>query len=395
MNGQPIKFVYVTTVPESLSFFIGQVSYLKARGMEVHAVSSSGPLLDRFIEAERIPVHLVEMGRRISPGTDICAVVKMYRIFRGLRPDIVQAQTPKAALVGIVAAWLAGTPVRIYNIIGLRLLTTRALQRFLLTSAERICCRLATQLLCASHSLRNVFVAQKLCPAHKIKVLGNGSVNGIDSQRRFNPRSVSSEQVRAARTARGIPEGAVVLGFVGRVVRDKGVVELARAWRVLRSEFTQVHLMIIGPRESEDPIPEDIWQVLSSDSRVHVTGHIGNEELPVFFAAMDLLILPSYREGFPFVPLEAASMEVPVVATRVPGCIDAISDGVTGLLIEPRNTAELAHAIRQYLVDPELRRRHGSNGRARVIREFAQEPLWNCMYQEYIRLLTASNDGVQ
>jgi glycosyltransferase involved in cell wall biosynthesis len=176
-----------------------------------------------------------------------------------------------------------------------------------------------------------------------------------------------------------------VVGFVGRIVRDKGIAELVAAWKTLRAEFPNLHLLMVGSFEPQDAVSPDVENLLTSDERIHLTGIVYNTA-PVY-AAMDILTLPTYREGLPNVPLEAAAMELPVVATLIPGCIDAVQDGVTGTLVPPRNAEALADAIRMYLHDSELRRQHGQVGRDRVLREFRQEAIWEAVYQEYLQLL--------
>ena len=258
------KLVHVTTVPESLSFFIGQVSYLKRKGIDVYAVSSPGELLEPFLESEQVPFYPIEMQRRISPLDDIPAIRKLYTYFRRLQPDIVQVQTPKAGLLGIIAAWMARTPVRIYNVLGLRMMTAGVIDRAILRMTERVSCALATDVWCVSHSVREVMIAEKLCPASKIKVLRSGSVNGIDSQVRFNPAKVPPELGRHFRSRYNVPTKAPLVGFLGRIVRDKGVVELAEAWKTVRNNFEQAHLILVGAREPGGDIPDDVWRDLSA-----------------------------------------------------------------------------------------------------------------------------------
>jgi len=172
---------------------------------------------------------------------------------------------------------------------------------------------------------------------------------------------------------------------VGRVVRDKGLIELAQAWRGLREEWPSLHLLVAGPFESEDPIPADVEATLRSDPRVHLAGMV--HDMPSIYRTLDLLVLPSYREGFNTALLEAAAMGLPVVATRIPGCVDAVRDGETGLLVPVRDAQALTAAIGTYLGDPALRRRHGANGRRRARREFEPGRLREALFQEYIRLL--------
>jgi glycosyltransferase involved in cell wall biosynthesis len=389
MNKQP-TLVTITTVSESLTLFTGHARYLTRKGMTVHAIAAPGRLLDEYLQSEQVPFYPVQMHRRISPLSDLPALYKLYTYLRDRRPDIVQAQTPKAALLGMLAAWLARTPVRIYNVVGLRMMTAGPREKAILRLAEAITCTLATQVWCVSDSVRNVMIDEKLCPPSRITVLGHGSVNGIDSLVTFNPANVSIEVAEEFRNRYAIPRDAIVIGFLGRIVRDKGIIELAEAWKQVRLVSDQVRLIIVGVRESGDPVPNEVWNALASDPRVHITGFVPGTDLPAFFAAIDMLVLPTYREGFPVVTLEAASMERPVIATRVPGCVDAVINGVTGTLVNPKDADDLARAIKCYIFDANLRRTHGANARARVLKDFAQEPLWERMYQEYCHLVNVA-----
>jgi glycosyltransferase involved in cell wall biosynthesis len=324
------------------------------------------------------------MARRITPLRDLISIWRLYRVLRRFRPDIVHAQTPKGGLLGTIAAWLAATPVRIYHIRGLPYMGAVGVRRFLLRNTERVACTLSHAVLCVSRSVREVAVAEPLCAPDKITVLLGGSGNGVDALGRFDPvgNAAHRETIRASL---GIPPNADVIGFVGRIVRDKGVVELAAAWSALRDAYPDTHLLLVGPFEPQDPIPREVETLLRNDPRVHLTGH--TLQTAPFYAAMDLVVLPTYREGFPNVPLEAASMELPVVATRIPGCVDAIQDGVTGTLVPPRDAAALTTAITTYLAHPSLRRAHGQAGRERVLREFRQEAIWAALRAHYEALL--------
>jgi glycosyltransferase involved in cell wall biosynthesis len=329
----------------------------------------------------------VDMPRRITPFHDLAALTQLLRHIRQVKPHIVHAHTPKGGLLGMIAAAIQGVPVRIYHMRGLPLLGSRGPRRLLLWLTERIACQCAHEVICVSESVRSAAIRSGIADAEKIRVLHRGSGNGVDARGRFNP-ALQGPAVRAESRARlGIPPEALVLGFVGRIVRDKGVVELARAWELLAAEYPRLHLLMVGPFEPQDPLPPATVALLRSHPRVHLAGEDWSPA--PLYAAMDIVVLPTYREGFPNVPLEAAAMGIPVVATRVPGCTDAIIDGNTGTLVPPRDADALRAAVAAYLDDPVARERHGAAGRERVLRDFEPEAIWLAMFDVYRRLLAS------
>jgi glycosyltransferase involved in cell wall biosynthesis len=378
------RIVHIMTVPESLGFLRGQTAFMKARGHELHAVTSPGPLLDEFAREYAIPTHAVEMPRRITPLDDLRSLAQLVLLLRELEPDLVHAHTPKGGLLGMLAATLAGVPCRVYHMRGLAMVTSAGARRALLIAAERVSCALAREVICVSHSLREVAIDLDLVDPDKIVVLLGGSGNGVDAQGRFNPERHAHARAQL-RAELGIPADALVVGFIGRLVRDKGVVELARAWASLRGEYPGAHLIVAGPEEERDAVPHHILDQLRQDPSVHMMGF--TRDTPRVYAASDLITLPTYREGFPNVPLEAAAMGLPVVATRIPGCVDAVDDGVTGLLVPPRDALALTQALRRYMDDPLMRAQHGQAGRARVMTDFDQRALWSALAERYDQLL--------
>jgi len=377
--------MHITTVPQSLGFLSGQVGYMGCRGFEVSAVASPGALLDEFGASAGIAVHAVPMPRKISLVQDVRAVANLRSLFAGSSPAIVHAHTPKGGLLGMISATIARVPIRIYHIHGLPYMAATGKKRILLENTERVSCRLAHRVFCVSHSIRDVAIADGVCPADKIVVFGGGSINGMDATHRFDPSRFPAEDRQIRRAKLGIEASDLVIGFVGRIVRDKGIEELACAWTGLREADPTAKLVLVGPVEPQDPVSEETLRTLQSDPRVIMTGSV--DDTSAYYPVFDLVVLPTYREGLPNVPLEAAAMELPVVATRIPGCIDAVVDGETGTLAPVRDADALADAIRRYLDDPELRRRHGQAGRKRVLRDFRQEVIWEAVYQEYCRLL--------
>jgi glycosyltransferase involved in cell wall biosynthesis len=384
-GGSNPRVLHVTTVPMTLSFLRGHVAHARSKGFEVHALSSPGGPLDEFGRELQIDVHPVLMPRRMTPLVDLAALWRIVRVIRHVRPTIVHAHTPKGSLLAMMAATLCRVPVRVYHQHGLPLMTATGVRRLILRGAERTTCRLAHQVICISRSLREVLIGEGLCPAGKLKVLEQGSIDGVEADRKFDPADTTTESAERVRARYRIPQDALVMGFVGRIVRDKGMVELTESWRVLREEFPSLHILVAGPFESEDPIPADVEATLRRDPRIHLAGMV--QDMPGIYRALDLLVLPTYREGFGAALLEAAAMELPVVATRVPGCVDAVRDGETGMLVPVRDAGALTVAIRRYLDDPDLRRQHGANGRQRALREFAPGRVREALFREYVRLL--------
>jgi glycosyltransferase involved in cell wall biosynthesis len=380
----PSRIVHITTIPMSLLYFLpGQPEAMRRAGFEVHVISSPGPDLVNFGRTERVTTHAVPMTRRITPIRDLAALAQLWWTLRRLRPAIVHAHTPKGGLLGMIAALLARVPVRIYHIHGLPLVTRRGLGRALLRLTELVSCWCATRVLCVSRSVRDVAVRERITSTPPLVLLG-GSINGVGARTRFDPdqQSVHRHRVRAAK---GISDDAMVVGYVGRIVRDKGIVDLASAWQELKRTLPNVHLLVVGMFEAEDPVPPEVVRMLREDPRVHLHGV--DWETPPLYSAMDVVVLPSYREGLPLVPLEAAAMGLPVVATRIPGCVDAIRDGSTGTLIGTGDPGALAQATRRYLLDPQLAAEHGRAGRAWVLAEFDQQAVWAALASEYRRSL--------
>lgn len=381
------RLVQMTTVPMSLSFLEGQIEHVKGKGFDVHVISSPDKALDEFGQCMQVKTHELPMERRITPFRDLFALFRLSRQLRRLRPHIVHGHTPKGGLLSMLGSWWSGVPVRIYHIHGLPMVTATGIKRLLLKWSEKISCLHASHVYCVSESVRKVAVAEGLCPAAKVKVLLNGSINGIDAAKRFNPDRYDANIRAEIRQKYGIPADAVVIGFVGRIVRDKGIIELAQAWKSLRQEFPNAHLLLVGGFEPHDPIPAEIERQLKEDERTHMAGWLGAADIPKLCLAMDVLALPSYREGFNTVLLEAAAMRLPVVASRVPGCIEGVVEEQTGALVPAYDPNALAAALKTYLNDADLRIRHGLAGRERVLREFRPEDMSEAIYQEYVTLL--------
>lgn len=385
-----MRLVHITTIPESLGFLRGQLAEMKAHGFEITAISSPGSALGEFGEQQGIDVIGVPMSRQITPLADLRALWSLVKHLRELRPMIVHVHTPKAGLLGSLAALIAGTPVRIYHLRGLPLETASGWRRRVLRWTERVTCAASHRVISVSHSLRELAVRERLVPARKVTVLAGGSGQGVDANGRFDPDRLPADARTAKRREYQIPDDAFVIGYFGRLVRDKGILELIAAWRQLAAEHPQLHLLIAGGAEDRDALPADALATLREDSRIHWIGW--DWETPPLFAAVDLVVVPTFREGFPNVPLEAAAMRKAVVGTRVTGCVDAIADGTTGTLVPPRDAPALAAAIATYLANPGLATRHGVAGRERVRTSFRRELIWDALHATYRELIANAHD---
>ncbi len=378
--------VHVATVPWTLRFFRGQAGYLRSRGIEVRAVSSPDPAesLAEFSKSEGVPVYPLQMKREIAPLSDLLVLVRLWRLLRRLRPDVVHSHSPKTALIGTLAARLARVPCVVISIFGLVQMSRSGPGATVLNRVTRLQCRLANRVWCDSASMRDHLVESGLCDVDKITVIGSGSVNGVDAEV-FSPSRGAAHR-EEVRNALGIAGSDRVVGFVGRITVDKGIRELAEAWSTLRVQLPDGHLLLVGPVEEGARRPPEL-DVLLADGRVHLVGEIA--DVSPYLAAMDVFAMPSYREGFGIANIEAAAMELPVVATRIPGCTDSVADGVTGTLIPARDGAALAAALRRYLDDEQLRRAHGRAGRQRVLEEYRPEAVWAGLYEMYRGLLAS------
>jgi len=377
--------VHVTTVPKSLMFFTGQGQFLRSNGWQLVAVSSPGADLAVFSSAEGVPTVEVPMSRSISPWADVRSLWRLMGVWHRLRPQVVHAHTPKGGLLGMISARVMGVPVRIYHIHGLPFETAHGLKRALLRSSEWVSCRLATQVLAVSPSIAEVAERAKLARRGSVRVLSSGSINGIDSLGRFNPdrESVARSLVRAEL---GICDAARVVGFSGRLVHDKGVDDLCEAWEHVKALCPSAHLIVMGEFESGDPVTKESKALLTGDSTMHLVGWVNEPER--YYAAIDVLALPSHREGFGLAAAEALAMRVPVVACEIAGLVDVVKDGVTGSLITPNSSEELAAALVRYLEDADLCEQHGETGRMDMLDRFEPRSIWIEQLRLYEELST-------
>ena len=383
------RIMVMTTVPQTLTaFLVPQLRSLEEAGFEVHVVSSPGPALDTLGVGPDTTRHGIPLERRPDPVRDLASLWRMFQLIRRVRPQIVHAHTPKAGLIGMAAAALAGVPVRLYTIHGLPLLTRSGIRRWMLEAAERTSASLATHCYAVSESVRSLLVELKLCPAAKVAILGDGSCAGVDVDC-FFPSPGDSRVGQAVRSQYGIPAEAPLVTFVGRLARDKGIGVLGQAWPEVAAASPGAYLLLVGEKDTSDPVPDEEMAALQRHPRVRFAGTVGKPQVFGVYTATDIGVLPTFREGLPQTALEAAAAGLPMVATRVSGVVNAIEDGVTGLLVPAGQAAPLASALRLLLSDVDLRRRLGAAARARVVNRFSQQRVNQLWMSEYHRLVQA------
>lgn len=380
--------VYVVTDPVTANGSLrGHLKYVASLGHRVVVIASPGHDLCAVKRREQVETIAIPMSREISPICDIVAAFRLIRILWKLRPAVVNAGTPKAGLLAMVAATVARVRVRIYVLKGLRLETTAGWKYCVLWISEWLAAKCAHRVVCVSESLRNEFIRRGLGKSDKAVVLGAGTSNGVNCDR-FSPRNMSDRDVAILRQHLGISNDARVVGFVGRLVRDKGIVELIRAFDLVRKEVQATHLLLLGDFENGDCLPEETVNRIRTDHRITITGFVPDAQR--FYRVMDVLAFPSHREGFPKAPIEAAATGIPTVGFDVTGTRDAIISGRTGYLVEKGAIDSLAFKLIRYLTDDVLRREHGLAGREWVFETLRPQVVWKNFANLYSILLRDS-----
>lgn len=317
----------------------------------------------------------LDLNRKVAPLSDLRALFALCRIFISIKPDIVHSIMPKAGLLTAIAGFLCRVPVRMHTFTGQIWATKQGLMRRIYYLVDRLINALDTQCMTDSPSQSAFLLGQGIGRRGKaLPVLSRGSLSGVDMDR-FHPDAAARQRVRAAL---GIPETAIVFLYLGRLNRDKGIPELAAAFAAL--DDAEAHLVLAGPDE-EDVVPQAKERLHACRSRVHFTGFVRHPE--EYFAAADVFCLASHREGFGSVVIEAAACGVPAIGTRIPGLVDAIDDGVTGMLFPVGDVTLLAGCMKELLADPEQRRRLGECAMRRVHESFDADVLYRSLKTAY------------
>lgn len=475
------KLIRITSVPISMEKLLGnQLSFMNGY-YDVTAVSSDEEYLQRLAQNLGVQHHTVEMTREITPLKDFKAIYKMYRFFRKSKPDIVHSHTPKAGLVSMIAAYLARVPVRMHTVAGLPLLESTGFKRRLLSRVEWLTYRFCTKVYPNSVALKNIILQEKFCNASKLKVLGNGSSNGIDLSH-FRPTAVSTAEKKALQKELQIEEDDFVFVFLGRIVKDKGINELVSAFKSLsemplqyervlpekrrkarraqrvpmhlsvggdprreeaetrrngydnthsltgldlrqrlgrvlygkpssgrshshqignaysgstdlrsalaehrwpvRAKYPKIKLLLVGPLEQEhNPILNITLSEIKRNVQIISTGYV--QDVRPYLALSDCLLLPSYREGFPNVVLQAGAMGVPSIVSDINGCNEIVEHDHNGLIIPVKNEKALLAAMKTVLNDEKILAKLRTHSREKIVKKYCQKKIWQALLAEY------------
>lgn len=364
------NILHVVNIYFVIPFFIGgQFKYFSKKGFKMHVACSESEYLDDYAKEQGFEYLVTPVNRSFSYKEDIKSIKNIIRFIKEKKIGIIVGHTPKGALLAMIAGWLARVPKRIYFRHGLVYETSHGIKRFVLMTVDRIASLCATKIVCVSPSVLEGSIKDKLAPARKQIILGKGTCSGIDTQGKFNPQNINIKKLEDMKQKWGIKKDDWVIGYSGRLVKDKGIIELIEAFKNLQ-HIKNLKLLLVGMFEKRDSLPINIQQEIKNSPNIIWTD-FQNQDMEYFYAMMDVYVLASYREGFPTGVLEAQSMEIPVITTKVTGCQDSIVDGETGYLVnnDPHDIELAVNKVYNGSID-------GKKGRAWVVDNFDNLLVW-------------------
>ena len=357
------------------------ISTILDEGHELSLVCSPGlgaQELERYKKAKIVFVH---MERGIALFKDLRSLIALWWSFRCTRPDIVHSTTFKAGMLVALAAWMARVPIRMHTFTGQVWIFRKGPLRIFLKMCDRLILMLNTKCYADSQSQANFLLQERVCKPEQIRILGAGSLAGVNTGE-FSLSRWPDYDRKKLRGELSIPQHAVVVNCTGRIGIEKGFKELTQAFQELSTKRSDLYWLVVGPFESGyNEIPLEINKYLKSNPRVRLLGY--RQDVRPYLAISDIFCIPSYREGFGTVAIEAAAMNLPVIATKTVGLVDAVEDGETGLLVPIKDVSALKQALERLIIDEAFRRKLGAQGRKRVLEKFDQKILNRLILNEY------------
>ena len=378
-KGLKRKFIIITTVPISLNFFSGQIQILK-KEFDVEVISSKGVIFDRFCEKEDISGTNIEMNREISLLSDLQSLYRLFNKFYKDKPNIIHGNTPKASLLSMLAGFMARVPIRVYYVHGLRYEGEVGLKKIILKSMESVSCLLATDIFSVSHGVREKLHEDNITKKN-INLIKNGSVNGLNG----NYFSPVNPEISNFKSIYNIEDNHFIFGFVGRVVKDKGIKELVLSFIEINKKYNHTKLLLVGNYEDKlDPLDQAIKNEIETNENIIFTGF--QSDIRPYLKMMNVFVSPSYREGFGISLMEAGAMNLPVITTDIIGCNEVIKDDYNGILIPSKSIPSLIVAMEQYIIDKNFYNKVVSRTRKFMLEKFEQNALWKETLKFYIEL---------
>lgn len=383
------KLIRITTVPLSLKVLLkGQLRFMASNGFDVKGVSSEGEELREVHENEGIAVEAITMSRKITPFQDLKSLWEMWNFLRKEKPQIVHTHTPKAGIIGMLAARLAGVPHRLHTVAGLPLMEAIGTKRKILNFVEKLTYSSATRVYPNSKGLYDFILQNNFTQSDKLKIIANGSSNGIDTTF-FSPDQVAEIERVTLREKLNIQPDDFVFVFVGRIVSDKGINELIKAFSELQTVENKpagIKLLLVGGLENDlDPLNLETLAEINQNKDIISVGF--QQDVRSFFAIADALVFPSYREGFPNVVMQAGAMGLPSIVSDINGCNEIIIEGENGLIIPSKNVEKLKEKMLTLAKDKNLYTKLKGNSRRMIENRYEQSVVWNALLEEYEGLL--------
>ncbi|PNI10524.1 hypothetical protein CXX84_03465 [Arthrobacter sp. AFG7.2] len=378
MNEQRKITLLVTSESTAISFYPGYAEFLRSKGWNVTIIASSQGELESSEALAGASIHAVPMKRNPSPAHDLRSLYKLLRKLGEISPDVLVFATPKASLLGSIAGFLLKVPIRSYHLWGLRLETEHGLRRRIFLGLERLTSLLATEVVANSPSLAAQALKIGASAGRPISVIGAGSGLGVDLEH-YSPDAQLPPTDPATRRFIG-DAGGFTIGFVGRIHPDKGIDTLISAASALSQERSGVRLMLIGAEDGA--ALEKLLCGVPDSLNVHVAGSVS--DVRPYYSVMDIHCLPTLREGFPNVVLEASAMGIPTITTDATGAIDSVLNEKTGYIFPKGDSETLCDRLRRLYDQPELRHEFGQAARAYVESSFSRSVLWN-LHERHLR----------
>lgn len=377
-----MNLLHIVNIYFVIPYFLGdQLLYFEQKGYNEHIICSPSNEIKKYAVTHNFKYKEVPIVRKISIRKDIRAVHEIRKYIKKYQIDVVTGHTPKGALLGMIAAWSEKVPKRIYFRHGHVFETAKGLKRKILIVIDKMTAIMATKIINVSPSVAETSIRAKLNSPKKQIILYKGTCNGISIQK-FDRNNLDVKRISYLQKELKIENNSFVIGYTGRLVRDKGIIELIDAFNVLQKSYSNLRLLLVGMFEERDALPIGTVKFIKTNPNIIHVGYVSYEMMEYYYALMDIFVLLSYREGFPTSVLEASAMNLPVITTKATGCIDSIIESKTGVFVD-HDKEEVALAIEYFIKNEDQKKIFGEEGRKFVEENFASELIWKELEKIY------------